>query len=225
MKALIIAAHPDDEVLGCAGIIAKMRNSGIDPYVLIMTNGAAGRYPGSMRRTLKECAKKANKMLGTKKVFFENLPNQRLDDIPFIKVIRTIEGRLEAIKPEAVFTHHAGDLNKDHRIINTATMTAVRPLPGGCVRRVYAYLVPSSSEWNMVEGENIFIPNTFVDIKEELELKIEAMKAYKSECREYPHPRSPEAIRVYSAYWGLIAGLEYAEPFKLIRDISQRILK
>jgi len=122
---------------------------------------------------------------------------------------------------DCVFTHHFGDLNKDHRLVYEATITASRPLAGQKIKKIYTYYVPSSTEWNSIEKKDIFIPNFFLDIKQEMDLKIKAMKCYKSEYKRYPHPRSPKALKAYAHYWGLSIGIEYAEPFVLIREIRK----
>jgi len=219
MINLIIAAHPDDEVLGCAGLIKKYSKKE-DFYVVVLSGGADNRYEKSMEDVLKQNALKANKILGTKEVFFENLPNQKMDNISILEIIKIIEEYIDKLKPNRVFTHHIGDLNKDHQVVAKATFTATRPIVGQIVKEVYSYNVPSSTEWNFIEGEKIFIPNIFIDIKNELDFKIEAMKCYTSECREYPHPRSPKSLKSHSNYWGLVCGFEYAEPFKLIRKLD-----
>lgn len=219
MNNLIISAHPDDEVLGCGGLIAKKTDSE-NFYVLILTGGAVGRYEEEMEKTLKDNAIKANKILGTKEVFFEDLPNQAMETIPLIKITQIIEKYIKDLNITKVFTHHIGDLNRDHKIVAEATFTATRPVVGQSVKEVYSYNVPSSTEWNFLEGETVFIPNYFIDIKDTIEKKQEAMKCYESECREYPHPRSQEAIKAHSNYWGLTAGLEFAEPYKMIRKIG-----
>ncbi len=220
MKHLIIAAHPDDEILGCGGIINKLKKKGLDSYVLILTGGAETRYAKDMELVLKNNAYEANKLVGTKEVFFEELPNQQLDTIPLLKIIQAIEKYIAEIKPEIVFTHHGGDLNKDHRLVYEATITAVRPIVGQMVKRIYSYYVPSSTEWNFIEGDKVFVPNVYIDIKEEVDTKIQAMRCYACECRPYPHPRSPEAIKAYAQYWGITVGIEYSEPFKLIRGVG-----
>ena len=219
MNNLIIAAHPDDEILGCGGIIKKLSDTE-DYYVLILSGGADTRYDKSMESVLMQNAIEANKIVGTKEVFFENLPNQKMDNIPILEVTQIIEKYINKLKPNRVFTHHIGDLNKDHKIIAEATFTATRPIIGQIVKEVYSYNVPSSTEWNFIEGDNSFIPNIFIDINEQIEYKLKAMQCYKSECREYPHPRSIKALKAHSNYWGLISGLEYSEPFKLIRKLG-----
>jgi LmbE family N-acetylglucosaminyl deacetylase len=219
MKNLIIAAHPDDEVLGCGGLIKKLF-SHEEFYVLILSGGADTRYEKSMENVLRDNAIKANQILGTKEVFFENLPNQKMDAIPILEVTQTIEKYIDKLKPSRIFTHHISDLNKDHQVIAEATFTATRPIAGQVVKEVYSYNVPSSTEWNFIEGEKVFIPNVFIDIKDELDFKLNAMKCYESECREYPHPRHPKSLKAHANYWGLVSGYEYAEPFKLIRKLG-----
>jgi len=219
MKNLIIAAHPDDEVLGCGGIIKKYSNEE-DFFVVVLSGGADTRYDKSMENTLKENAIQANNILGTKELFFEDLPNQKMDNIPILEVTQLIEKYIRELKPNRIFTHHIGDLNKDHQIVAEATFTATRPIVGHIIKEVYSYNIPSSTEWNCIEGEKVFIPNVFIDVKEELNVKLKAMKSYKSECREYPHPRSLKSLTSYANYWGLVSGFEYAEPFKLIRKLG-----
>ena len=218
-KTLVIAAHPDDEILGCGGIIKKLSTKE-DFFVVIMTGGADGRYSSDMEEKLRQNAKDANSIIGTKELFFESFPNQKLETVPISNIIQTIEAYISKFKPHRVFTHFANDLNKDHQILAEATFTATRPIVGQEVKEVYSYNVPSSTEWNMTDLTKMFVPNVFVDIKDEISPKIEAMKKYPSECRAYPHPRSPEALRVHANYWGLTVGLEYAEPFKLIRKME-----
>lgn len=219
MCNLIIAAHPDDEVLGCGGIIKKL-SAQEDFFVVIMTGGADGRYSNDMEEKLRQNAKEANRIIGTKELFFESFPNQKLETIPLSSIIQTIEEYIANLKPHRVFTHFANDLNKDHQILAEATFTATRPIVGQMVKEVYSYNVPSSTEWNMTDTAKMFVPNVFLDIKDEIDAKVEAMKKYPSECRPYPHPRSSEALRVHANYWGLTAGIEYAEPFKMIRKME-----
>jgi LmbE family N-acetylglucosaminyl deacetylase len=174
-----------------------------------------------MEETLLSHALQANALLGVKELFFESLPNRGIDTLPIIDVTQTIERYIARLRPQRVFTHHIGDINKDHQVIAEATFTATRPICGQGVKEVYSYNVPSSTEWNMIEGEKVFVPNLFIDITATVDTKIEAMCCYKSECRPYPHPRSPEALRIHANYWGVISGFEYAEPFKLIRKIGE----
>jgi len=215
---LIIAAHPDDEVLGCGGLISK-NSDNEDFYVLILTAGAQTRYSEKMEKVLQNNAKEANKILGTKEVYFETLPNQGLETIALIEVTKIIEKYISLLHPTKLYTQHGGDLNKDHKIVFEASVTATRPVVGQIVSEVYTYNVPSSTEWNFIQGQIHFVPNIFIDIKNDIEKKIDAMRCYASEYREYPHPRSAEALRVHANYWGISVGLELVEPFTLIRKI------
>lgn len=220
MKNLIIAAHPDDEVLGCGGMIVNRVKKGEEVIVAILTDGTATRYKKGMAKTLSVNTMRSAKILGVSKVIFRNLPNQLLETISITKVIQEIEKIIKEVKPEVVYTHDRGDLNRDHAVIYEATLVATRPLPGQTVKKLFTYFVPSSSEYNDIDEKSVFIPNVFVDIEESIDKKIRAFSSYKSEARPYPHPRSPEALRVYSRRWGLQAGIEYAEVFRLIREID-----
>ena len=219
MINLIIAAHPDDEVLGCGGFIAN-RSSKEECYVLILTGGADGRYEDSMSNILRQNSLDANRVLGTKDVYFEDLPNQKLETIPIIKVTQIIEKYIKKLNPARIFTHHGGDINRDHKVVYEATMTATRAIVGQVVQEVYTYNTPSSTEWNFYEGEKVFIPTVYENIERSIDKKLEAIALYESECRVYPHPRSGEALRVHANYWGVTVGIEYAEPFKLMRKME-----
>jgi len=220
MKHMIIAAHPDDEVLGCGGTIINRVKKGDEVVVVILTDGAVTRYKKPMAKILRKNALACAKILGVSKVIFKDLPNQLLDSIPITRVIKAIEAVMAEIKPDTVYTHDKGDLNRDHAVIYEATLVAARPLPGSKVKKLFTYFVPSSSEYNDVDEKAIFIPNVFVDIKAGIDKKIKAFACYKSERRAYPHPRSPEALRVYAKRWGIQAGIEYGEPFRLIRETA-----
>ncbi len=217
MKFLIIAAHPDDEVLGCGGMIKKY-SSKHSIYVLFLTNGCDTRYGDDMIVRLQNQARAAAKLLGAEKVFFENLPNQLLDTIPILQVTQTVEKYIEILKPEVVFSHDKGDLNRDHRVAFEATATAVRPLPGQCVQSFYTYFVPSSSDWASLSSIEPFSPNVLIPIEFELDSKMEALELYESEVRPYPHPRSLQSLKIFAQYFGTISGVLYAEPFTLIRS-------
>lgn len=222
---LVVAAHPDDEVLGCGGTIACLTREGHDVYVAILGEGITSRYDQRNQadkntvEALKTCSQQVADLLGAKKLFMFDLPDNRFDTVPLLDVIKIIEGLIEKVKPKTVYTHHGGDLNIDHSIIHRATLTATRPLSGSPVKKVYAYEVPSSTEWGFGQFTAGFQANVFVDISATLEKKIEAMEIYESEARRFPHPRSPEALRALANRWGAAAGLEAAEAFELIREI------
>jgi LmbE family N-acetylglucosaminyl deacetylase len=218
-RILLVAAHPDDEVLGGGGMTLIETSRGNSCHILILTDGITGRYDEKTAAVHRESIQAANKILGTEDVILERFPNQAMDTVPVTHIAQCIEAHMERIRPTVVYTHNGGDLNRDHQIAYEATIIACRPYPGQEVREVYTYYVPSSTDWHLTEGKGPFIPNVFVNIKDFIDRKTHALQAYKTECRPYPHPRSPESLRVHANYWGLIVGLEYAEPFRLIRSI------
>jgi LmbE family N-acetylglucosaminyl deacetylase len=221
VRVLFIAAHPDDEVYGAGGTMARLANEGHEVFTLIVTDGSSTQYPGDAERAqikLKEC-EEANRILGVRKVFYGGLPDMRLDTVPHVDVNACISKVIHEVKPEWVFTQHCGDVNKDHYAVFTSTLVACRPVPGQTVRRVYAYEVGSSTEWAAPRVENVFIPNTFVNISETIRQKISAVEAYATELRPYPHPRCPQAVEIYAQQRGVSVGVHYAEAFMLIRDM------
>ena len=220
MNVLVIAAHPDDEVLGCGGVIWQHARAGDQVHILILTDGAAGRYDSGGASALHQAARDCAEYLGAAGLHHAGLPNQALDTIPLSRVIVSIEQVMEQCRPARVYTHHWGDLNQDHVIACRASLTATRPLPDAVTREVYAYFVPSSSEWHQHAPHEAFLPNVFCDIAGCLERKIAALRFYESEVHAHPHPRSPEAITAHAAHFGLQVGLAYAEPFCLVRRVG-----
>jgi len=224
-KILIIAAHPDDEILGCGGTAAKLAQSGNEIYILILGEGKTSRGIGkeSFEKEIEELnieIKNANQIIGIKEIFTTNFPDNRFDEIPLLDIVKKIEKIKDKIQPEIIFTHHYGDMNVDHQQTHKAVLTATRPMKEECVKEIYAFEVPSSTEWNGFSKETAFIPNVFVDITETIDLKIKAMAEYKSELREYPHPRSLQHIKELAKVNGTKVGLEYSENFMLIRQIK-----
>lgn len=227
MKILIIAAHPDDEVLGCGGTIARLVNEGKDVYVAILGEGITSRYSQRDKankadlEALRDCSRNVSDFLGVKKLFQYNFPDNRFDSVPILDIIKTIEKLISDLKPEILYTHHGGDLNIDHSIVHKATVTATRPVPKQTVHEIYAYEVPSSTEWAFGKCYDFFQPNVFVDISPNLEKKINALKIYDGEMRSFPHPRSPEALKALAMKWGSTSGLAAAEAFEVIRVIRK----
>ena len=225
MNVLIIAAHPDDEVLGCGGTIARLAREGHDVYIAILGQGVMSRYDdaseeaGSLIRALAETSRKVAKLLRAKEVFTYDLPDNQFDTVPLLKIVKIIEDLIVKLQPEAVYTHHGGDLNVDHNLVHRATLTAARPIPGTMVKTVYAYEVASSTEWAFAGIDTAFRPNVFMDIADTLETKLKAISLYESESRTFPHPRSPEALRAGAQRWGCVVGREAVEAFELIRDV------
>jgi len=225
MNVLIIAAHPDDEVLGCGGTMARLASEGAAVSVLILANGLTSRPgfdPAQRDALLKihhERARRAGALLGANEVNVAGFPDQRMDTLPLLDITQAIEREIARVQPAMVFTQHGGDLNMDHVITFRATLTATRPMAGGVVRQVYSYEIPSSTDWAFAQFEPRFQPSVFFDISAQLETKLAAMAVYESETRAFPHPRSPEALRAIAARWGSATGLPAAEAFHSVRDL------
>ena len=226
MKYLVIAAHPDDEVLGCGGSMAKRAKEGHEVHVLILAEGVTSRDKQRDRASrtvalsiLAKSAKRATDILGVASVELLDYPDNRMDSVDLLDVVKTIEDYTEKLKPDVVITHHAGDLNIDHQIIHHAVITACRPQPEQTVKRILSFEVPSATEWQSPTVFNHFVPNWFEDISETLELKIKALKAYKSEMRKWPHARSIKSVEHLAKWRGTSVGAEAAEAFMLVREI------
>ena len=220
---LVITAHPDDEVLGCGGTIARLISEGNSVYTLILGEGVTSRDSKRDRTKreneiaeLRKQAENANKILGVKKVYTYGFQDNRFDTVSLLDIIKTIEKIKENIKPDIVFTHYYGDLNIDHQITFKAVMTAFRPINGESVKEIYSFEIPSSTEWNVLSS-TYFMPDYFVNINKSLEIKINALKEYKTELRDFPHPRSLKAVELNAKQWGVKMGFEAAEAFKTIR--------
>ena len=219
-KILVIVAHPDDEILGVGGTIKKHTNAGDETYCLILGQGILSRDNSNEKEisNLREDSLMAGKTIGFKEVFFENVPDQRSDSVDFLDIVKIIERYFSKIRPDVVYTHYENDLNLDHRITFRSVITASRPCNENSPSEIYSFEVLSSTEWQL-EGEK-FKPNTYVNIETEIDAKVNALKIYTSEIREYPHPRSKEGIIILAQYRGLECNKKYAEAFKLIRSIK-----
>ena len=223
-KILIIAAHPDDEVLGCGGTAARLVKQGNEVYTLVLGEGITSRDASRQREKreqeliqLKKQVHEANGVIGIKEVFTHDFPDNRFDSVPLLDIVKVIETIKNKIKPGIVFTHYEQDLNIDHQITYRAVLTAVRPTADETVKEIYSFEVLSSTEWNFPLK---FSPDVFYDITETIDIKLAAMEKYQSELKEYPHPRSLKGIRMNAEQWGMKTGLKYAEAFKLVRLIK-----
>ncbi|HIP35867.1 MAG TPA: PIG-L family deacetylase [Crocinitomix sp.] len=221
---LIIAAHPDDEVLGCFGTVARLIKEGYEAYTLILGEGKTSRDEERVVENhkdviegLNEEIQKANDIIGIKKVFVESFPDNRFDSVDLLDIIKVISKVKEEVMPDIIFTHYEHDLNIDHQITYKAVITATRPMEDECVKEIYSFEILSSTEWNYPIS---FSPDTYYDINDTLDLKIKAMKAYSSELCEYPHPRSLEGIELNAKYRGMSVGKKAVEAFKNIRVLK-----
>ncbi len=221
----MVAAHPDDEVLGCGGTIARFAQEGDDVHIMLLGEGISSRYDHRSEadhetlRKLEADALAAGSLLGAESVVFEHLPDNRFDELPLLDIVKRVERRIAELHPQVIFTNHSGDLNVDHRATFQAVLTATRPVNGCTVRELYTFEVPSSTEWAFQQIQPAFKPNVFVDIAMTIEAKVKGMQRYESEARLSPHPRSPEALRVISRRWGSVIGLEYVEAFEVVRAV------
>lgn len=226
IKILIVAAHPDDEILGCGGTIARRVREGDEVVVIILGEGVTSRDKTRLQNKrkreileLREQARKAATIVGVKTMIFHNLPDNRFDTLALLDIVKFIEQSLEDIKPDIVFTHTNADLNIDHVITHRAVLTATRPFPGQSVKELYAFEVPSATDWAFQRSETSFHPTVFVGIEETLSSKIKALTVYEEEMRRFPHPRSSKAITALASYRGSMVGVDAAEAFELIRKI------
>jgi len=220
-SVLVVAAHPDDEVLGCGGTIARHVAQGDRVHVVIAGEGAMARSaatPGSLEE-LKKAARRANEILGVETLTLHDYPDNRLDSIALLDVTRFVEEHVRKNAPAIVYTHHWGDMNGDHVRLSECVLTACRPTPGQTVRKILCFEVPSSTGWRGPRPD-AFEPNWFVDISSTLEIKLAALKAYAHEMRDFPHARSLEAV-AHLAHWrGASAGIAAAEAFVLVRNLE-----
>lgn len=225
MSVLCIAAHPDDEVLGVGGTLARHAAAGEDVHVCLLSDGVTSRYADAdaaeaeiQRR--RDRARQACETLGAS-VSFYSFPDNSFDTAPLLDIVQTIEGEIETHDPDIVYTHHYGDLNVDHELTCRATVTATRPLADSGIDRVLAFETLSASEWSVPEPSNAFQPTSFVDVADSLDTKLEALSEYERELREPPHPRTVETVRKNTEVWGAKAGLDAAEPFELLREVRR----
>lgn len=218
---LVVAAHADDEALGCGGTLARHVDEGDTVFAVFMADGVTSRAGAYQEDQLARnaAAENAKEILGIKENFYLGLPDNRMDSIPLIDVVKKLESIIDKLKPNIVYTHHHGDLNVDHRITHQAVMTACRPLPGKSVRAIYAFEVMSSTDWATPTAEP-FLPNYFVDISRHLSKKSEALYAYHLEMHEAPHSRSMQHLTSLATHRGQTVGVLAAEAFMSIRVVN-----
>lgn len=225
-SALVVAAHPDDEVLGCGGTIARLAHEGWAVHVFIVAEGATSRDLTRNRDArkselshLEQAARAANAILGASTVTLGDFPDNRMDSLELLDVVKAVESEVVKNQPSLVFTHHSGDVNVDHRILHDAVVAACRPLPGAPVTELLFFEVASSTEWRPASSGPSFQPNVYYDISSHLQTKVRALEAYASEMREFPHARSIKAVEALATWRGATCGHIAAEAFSLGRAI------
>ena len=223
MTILAVVAHPDDELIGVGGTLAKHVSKGEKVHVVILSKTGISRdnneicenYPEKRR----EQARAACKKIGFESLRFHSYPENEFDTVPLLEIVQTIEDEISRVDPEIVYTHHFSDLNISHEYTCRAVMTAARPLPNSNICQVLTFETLSSTEWSSPKASNQFTPRVFVDIEDTLKQKIDALTKYEGELKQHPHPRSVENIRRNAKLWGAKAGLPAAEPFDVLYEI------
>ncbi len=225
-RVLVIASHPDDEILGVGGTIARHVAEGATVDVLIMAEGAtsrdAKRDPAARMAelaALQATSRRATGILGANPPRFGGFPDNRMDGVDLLDVVKLIEGAVAEIRPEIVYTHHSHDLNIDHQVTHQAVLTACRPLPGSTVSAIYTFETVSSTEWAINGGG--FEPTHFVEVTAFLERKVEALEAYAAEMRPAPHARSIKTVQALALVRGSSVGVSAAEAFSVIRQVHR----
>jgi len=215
---LVVAAHADDEALGCGGSLAKHVAAGDKVHVIFVADGVTSRSGAGQEEMVRrqQATENARNILGISTMAFLDLPDNRLDSLPLLDIVQPLEALIGKLLPEIIYTHHYGDLNIDHRLVHQAVMTACRPLPGSTVREILAFEVMSSTEWSS-PGLAPFLPNFFVDISAQMEIKMQALEAYALEMRVPPHSRSTEHMRCLAKHHGYCMGVDAAEAFMVMR--------
>lgn len=220
-RILVIAAHPDDETYGVGGTICRHVDHGDDVKVLILADGVTARHNAIDQQ--QAAAIEAAKALGVSEIIFAGLPDQRLDSLPLLDLIKPISELLNNYKPDTVYTHHSGDTNQDHRAVFQATLVACRPMETSPVQNLICYEVASSTEWSPATPGWQFMPNHYVNIELYLSKKILALgsytRTYVSEVPAFPHPRSIESTEFIARERGVRVGFKAAEAFMIIRQL------
>ena len=228
MNILVVAAHPDDEILGVGGTIAKHIEKGDKVWALILGEGQVSRFAkpehgieiDEILQELRKDTITSAGIIGFEEVFFEQISDNRFDSVDLLDIVKIVESYVRKIEPAVIYTHHGGDMNIDHQLTYKAVLTATRPMAGCPVKTIYAFETVSSTEWNFAYGDEAFTPNVFVHLtKEQLQRKLDAMAAYRSELCEFPHPRSLKMLEAVATRWGGVCGAPYAEAFELVRDV------
>lgn len=221
---LCVVAHPDDETLGAGGTIARHAENGEAVHILVLADGVMARYDErtaeaeSAIERRRSQARTAVDTLGAESITFCEFPDNELDSISLLTLVKRIEESISKHQPDTIYTHHYGDLNVDHKLVCRAVMTAARPLDSVPTDRILAFETLSASEWGLPEQSNAFQPTSFVDISDTLSVKMEAIEAYSDELRSGPHPRSRDAIEQCALLWGQKSGVQAAEAFVLMRE-------
>ena len=218
---VVFAAHPDDESLGCSGTLSRHVDDGDNVFIVFMADGETSRHTNKVELSdRKDSAYRSCEIIGCHKPEFIDYPDNRMDTIEFLDVVKKVEHYINKYKPLIVYTHYQNDLNIDHQITYRATMTACRPQPSFCVKEIYSFEVLSSTEWSLSSPGSVFNPKKFVDISSTLDRKLRTLKEYCIEMRDFPHARSKDAVLALAKLRGSSVGIEAAEAFQVERLLT-----
>ncbi len=218
-QILVIAPHPDDEVLGCGGVIARHAAHGDQVHVLVVSRGAPDIFPQEVIEETRGELAAAHKLLGVENVYFLDFPAPRLDTLPGHVLADRLTRIVRELQPSTIYTPHWGDLHSDHKAVYWATMVAARPNGTTHVERLLCYETLSETEWGTPPSGNAFVPDVFVDISDFLSTKLAAMACYRTQLKEHPNSRSLRSVEALATFRGAIVGLKAAEAFVLVREI------
>jgi len=221
MRALVVAPHPDDEILGAGGVMARLIAEGSELYVVIVTKGTEPMFSREGTIQCRKDARAAHELLGVRETEFLDLPAALLDTVPHSELNSAIEGAIARIRPDVLFVPFPGDIHLDHRLVFESVMVACRPNGQAVPRSIYAYETLSETNWNAPGLYSNFAPNVFVDVSDFLERKLEALRLYQDELRSFPNERSEEAVMALARHRGATVFCAAAEAFVLIRSIVQ----
>ena len=229
-KILLVVAHPDDELLGVGGTMHRLINEfNTTVRVVILGEGITSRgnerNPEEWEKELakhKENIRSAQKCIGFQELSVYDLPDNRFDSVDLLDIIKIVEKEKSDFNPDVIFTHHGGDVNIDHQRTFEAVVTATRPMETENVAGIVTFETPSGTEWRASTDPRHFIPNFYVAVSlNNVEAKIKGMESYEFEKRKYPHPRSPEALKILAQRHGIVVGTDYAEAFNIVRYIGK----
>ena len=220
MDVLVIAPHPDDEVLGCGGTIAKYVDNGDDVYVAIVTKGCEPLFSAEQVESVRNECLKADRFLGVKETIFMDFPAAMIENVPRYKFNEAFIQLVQKIKPDVVYIPHRGDMQLDHKMVVDAAMVALRPKYQHVVKKIYAYETLSETGWDIPNVTNEFIPNVYNDISKFMDKKIEAMQMFKTQLSAYPAARSLKAVEALAMYRGATVNMNAAEAFSLVRELD-----
>jgi len=221
MRILIFAPHPDDEVLGCGGTMAKYSAQGNEVYVVIVTKGVSPIFSESRTEETRRYCKEADRLLGAKETIFMDFPAVMLETVPRHEFNGAFMQVVSDIKPDIVYLPHRGDMQIDHKMVVDAAMVALRPKYDHVVSKILMYETLSETGWDVPNTTNEFIPNVYEDISQYLQKKIDVLSMFKMQMEEFPHARSVEAVRALAVYRGATMNCNAAEAFSLVRCINK----